>query len=260
MNYHVETIEYKGYNIEVYQDDRFENPFVDWDCEIDVIMYNCDGIDYFGYTDPEYLPELTKQEIIDNLDQIKYLLDFKPEYSLIRALKYYDGYSIGYYSHNNAVEWVNSVLNDAYQGEYNSNKLNFLESVLNMKGIITLSDTATGYSQSHWCDYLLVASPEFLKYTGANITDPSQLKGSADLFEAWHNGDIFCFVVKDPDQDDDLSNVIDSCGGFYGTNHRDSGLLETAESAIDYEIHSKLQSKLEHTKIMIKNNVPLSYR
>ena len=52
----------------------------------------------------------------------------------------------------------------------------------------------------------------------------------------------------------------ESCGGFYGHDFENNGLLEYARNAIDCYIDSQMKDRLEKLKAYIKNHVPLEKR
>ncbi len=52
----------------------------------------------------------------------------------------------------------------------------------------------------------------------------------------------------------------ETLGGYLGSDHRESGLLDEAESHIDWEIKAEMKERFDKVKAFIKNNVPLSYR
>jgi len=57
-----------------------------------------------------------------------------------------------------------------------------------------------------------------------------------------------------------IEETDDSCGGFLGSNHEESGLMEYAKNSIDCEINSRIKNKLEALKNYIKSSVPIIYR
>ena len=57
-----------------------------------------------------------------------------------------------------------------------------------------------------------------------------------------------------------IDEVDDSCGGFLGYDHKESGLLEYAENAIDCHIQGKLDARLAQLKKYILEKVPVIYR
>ena len=57
------------------------------------------------------------------------------------------------------------------------------------------------------------------------------LRSEVETYDNLLTGSVYGFTVKDKDGEE-----TDSCWGFYGTDHRKSGLLPQAESNIDAEI------------------------
>jgi hypothetical protein len=57
-----------------------------------------------------------------------------------------------------------------------------------------------------------------------------------------------------------IDEVEDSCGGFLGYDHKESGLMEYAENAIDCHIQGKLDARLAKLKKYIQDKVPVIYR
>ncbi|MCQ2232457.1 MAG: hypothetical protein MJZ30_11480 [Paludibacteraceae bacterium] len=58
----------------------------------------------------------------------------------------------------------------------------------------------------------------------------SEIKVLSDYYE----GNVFGYTITDPDGEE----TDDSCWGFYGSDHEESGLLDQARCAIDYMIRS----------------------
>jgi len=58
----------------------------------------------------------------------------------------------------------------------------------------------------------------------------------------------------------DIEETGDSCGGFLGYNHEESGLMEYAKNSIDCEINSRIKARIERLKELIKSKVPIIYR
>ena len=250
----VETKVYRNHIIEIWRDERKLNPFSDWDCEPDLITRCMHGIDHYGNTDPDECPVLTEKQIIDNLPGIKRLLDFKPEDSLIRVLKFHDCWFNGYDRDNSVVDKVNRVLEEYFDSIYGENRLFMLEQLLNYQGIVTFRAMNYGCTQGDWYEYLLVASKEFLDRTGAVIEKKQDLTSSARLFEAWHNGDIFSYIVKDH-----TGEIIDSCHGFYGYDHEQSGLMEYAQESINNNIAAGNEVLLSASFNFSYENPPITF-
>ncbi len=108
------------------------------------------------------------------------------------------------------------------------------------------------------CRLLWVPDAEHLK-------NPEQLYEIAEsytkLYDQVLNGDCYGFVTTIDDEE------IDSCWGFWGWNHEESGLLEHAISGAECEINHRIEKarqsrvkQYEYIKKCIRNRVPLIYR
>lgn len=241
----LETIEYKGHDINIYYDELAENPFTAFDGEPDLIAYFDRGSTVHGDISPDYLPALTREQIKANIKTILELTECKSLLDLISE------YAYNGHDYINTADAVNDSLQECYSQQYESDKLSFLSEVLTMAGIVNLKTTVTGYAQGQWADLLIVASDSFKQRTGATIDKPEQLQSSADLYQSWAFGDCYGYQVE---------SIDESCWGFYGSDHEKSGLLEYAKNAIDCEIERQRKQHQEHVKTMIKNHVPLMYR
>lgn len=80
-------------------------------------------------------------------------------------------------------------------------------------------------------------------------------KAELETYNQYLEGQVYSYIVYD-----DKGENIDSCGGYYGYDHEESGLLDEAKGIVDYEIEKKTKSKYERIKTFIKNNVPLNVR
>lgn len=80
-------------------------------------------------------------------------------------------------------------------------------------------------------------------------------KNNVELYNDYLSGSVYGYQVEDQEGDD-----LDSCFGFYGYEHKKSGLLEYAENAIDCHIEQTKKDHFALLKKWIKNKVPLMYR
>lgn len=80
-------------------------------------------------------------------------------------------------------------------------------------------------------------------------------KSNVELYNDYLSGSVYGYIIKDSD-----GNDVDSCWGFYGYDHKKSGLLESAESFIDWEIADKREKHFARLKQWIINKVSLIYR
>jgi hypothetical protein len=68
-----------------------------------------------------------------------------------------------------------------------------------------------------------------------------------EIYDNYLTGNVYRFEVY-------------GCGGFYGDDHEESGLLDHARSAIDCEVNYKVKQRVEKLKEYIKAKVPVIYR
>ena len=81
------------------------------------------------------------------------------------------------------------------------------------------------------------------------------MKNEVKTYDQHLRGEVFGYQVESPS-----GKEMDSCWGFYGYNHEESGLLEYAQNAIDYDIEQKKKEHFEQLKKWIKSKTPLQYR
>ena len=133
-------------------------------------------------------------------------------------------------------------MNDDYIPEQwleNGDKLERIASVYNAAGFQTLNTTSTGYRQGGYAEVLVVADEDYYRLSG---NDPQQdqtknLQGVADTYTAWAWGDVYGYIVTKPNEctqcHHDEPEEIDSCWGYYGSDHDDSGLMQAAKDLRD---------------------------
>jgi hypothetical protein len=66
------------------------------------------------------------------------------------------------------------------------------------------------------------------------------LRGEVETYDLFISGECYGYEIEDEE-----GNDLDSCWGFLGSNHRDSGLLEYAENAIDCHIKYETEDAVE---------------
>jgi len=80
-------------------------------------------------------------------------------------------------------------------------------------------------------------------------------ENNVQLYNDYLSGSVYGYTIECPD-----GNEGDSCWGFYGYDHKESGLLEAARDTIDWDIKHRQQEHFKQLKTWIKNHVPLQYR
>lgn len=94
--------------------------------------------------------------------------------------------------------------------------------------------------------------------TKARIKKISEyLKSEVECYDQYLTGDVYGYIVESP-KGEEIEDG--SCWGFFGHDHKASGLLEQAEDAIDYHIKSTRQAHQKKLKALIKARAPLSVR
>lgn len=245
------TVSYRNFEIEILQEDFPINPFTDIYELPDLYVYSDRSLAAYIDGNVEYgpklaVPELTREQIFNNLDKIKFLFGYKNVSLLyfLRCVGFYDGYS-------NVVDAVNALLEASQQEQSKSSCLGHYADILSFAGIVSYQTTSTGYSQGCWADLLVVASPEFLTRIGRESVSEENLKDTADLYGYWAWGDVYGYTIDE---------INESSWGFYGDDHEESGLLEAAKNVIDSHIEYEAKKFREKLKQLIKHRVPLHLR
>lgn len=82
------------------------------------------------------------------------------------------------------------------------------------------------------------------------------LRAELGEYGAYISGDVYGYVVKDPD-----GEVVDSCWGFYGWKDSKGHMMnDYAKPAVDRDIKKLAESHARQIKSWIRNRVPLTYR
>ena len=77
------------------------------------------------------------------------------------------------------------------------------------------------------------------------------MKSCVNSYDQYITGEVYGSNIEEVD---------DSCSGFFGDDHKASGLLEYAENAIDCHIKNKVDNHISKVKSWIKSKVSLDYR
>lgn len=81
------------------------------------------------------------------------------------------------------------------------------------------------------------------------------LLGEVETYSYFINGNVYYYSIEDSE-----GLNIDSCGGFYGWDFENNGLMEYAQNTIDCYIREDRKKKQIKLKELIKNKVALQYR
>lgn len=233
-----ESIQYKGYTIKVNHDEEPLNPRKEFDCHNGQMVcwhrrYNL-GDDH-DYRDFE---------------------DFACSYLGMDDDKFYNKFNGDYDAISDALEKAGIIMLPLYLYDHSG-------ITMNTGGFSCGWDS--GQVGFVWTDMkrLQDNGHTWKKWTKARKEQvTSWLESEVEEFDNYITGNVFCYEVVD-DNDDS----IDSCGGFYGSDFEESGLLEFARSSVDFRIREDLkkekeqrQSRFDKIKQYIRSSVPLQYR
>ena len=178
----------------------------------------------------------------------------------------YKGYKINikqYTSPDDPRSWDNMCSMYCVHRRYNLGDKNFSSSAELMDAIGNLEDcihlplylydhsgitmNTTGFScqwDSGQVGIIFITKEKAMKEFGWDSLDEERIQrikdimvADVDLYDTFIRGDVYGYEVENPD-----GVEIDSCWGYYGYNHEESGLIENAKSAIDFYINSNLSS------------------
>jgi len=235
-----ELIEYRDYTIEVHTDDDPMNPRKDFDPLGTMVCWH------------------SRYDLGDEHSHGS-VRDFFE--SLAMELKDSKGNSILSDNQYNNIEEIE----DARLGAIVSKHVVMLELFLYDHSGITMR---TGAFSCPWdsgqVGFIYMTKEKALKEYGGKIFSKqlktrikTYMEGEVETYDNFLTGNVYGYVVKDADGEDIEDG---SCWGYFGYDHKGSGLLEQAEDAIDYEIKDRKKKHYSKLKAWIKNNVPLINR
>ena len=239
----METVTYKGIEIEI-SNDSFSgiNPFKDWDCCVPLIYDGGRnwGEDYSNGQILDYLRNyLTYNQVRRNQTKILKMIGFDVEEE--RG-----------YAKADEIDLTERIQDD-YLYDWLNDGIENMETFCIEFDIKHYRGDSRGYSQGDYADVFMCWTPEFGEITGRDYKSmgKTDFEDGFKLFTNWAWGDVYAYNIEETE---------DSCGGFYGDNHRESGLLEYAENSIDCYLAEKKKEKENKLKTLIKNHVPIQKR
>jgi hypothetical protein len=72
------------------------------------------------------------------------------------------------------------------------------------------------------------------------------LRSDIETYDDYLTGNVYCYTIELPDGEED-----DTCGGYYGSDHEKSGLLEQAKNAVDCHIKHTLKTEGVQTELAL---------
>lgn len=247
---------YRGLTLYAVQDSDAENPFEAWEGAPPTLVYagRREGFsDYSDGTLADPFAAMNDRKVGRNWRLIAQALGLTPaavqqEISERRA-------DYGDTADDTRRELFSEALNDMRHGNA-SDYLEALATLWRIAGCVAETWSSCGYSQGDWAEGLSVATPEWVKQTGApKSSHESQCRAAGKLWGAWAWGDVYGYVIADSHDDN-----IESCWGFYGSDFVESGLEEAATEAADSLIRARAKARQHKAAELIRARVPLNLR
>lgn len=208
------TINQENFRLRIVNDDAPENPFLAWDCEPEV-AWDFESIENTDGIVKDILNKLTISKVKYHQKKLAEILD----------IEFSDDADLG---------------EKHYEIEYEISRTNLenLSKVCDLLKIPNLYYGSRGYCQGDYADVLIVCTDKFYETTGAKKSPKANektLNAAKSLFDAWAWGDVYGFIIEEVDEDGKWDH-IDSCGGFYGTDHKESGLYDYIDEEYSFLI------------------------
>ena len=245
------------YKVIVHYDESADNPWEAWDNQPPIVAYGGRSYNYRsgGAEDPP-TNRLTRQQIIDNHEAIEQIIrdenlhdywteDEAEEFNLLEYVIGGKSVEFGGRAYTSTVEkLIADSLDDYLSGSMDGDMLDRMAEVWGWMGVKTWRDQLTGYSQGDWMEVLLAATPKWVEQTGIKEDDIDKaLESAAEVFGAYMFGDVYgCVIVQiEADEDGEVvgEEFIESCWGFYGSDHDKSGLTEWARDILNSMRHKE---------------------
>lgn len=190
--------EYKGHTIEICNDNDISAPWDDWDMEEKLVYWHrryCIGhVDgRKEYGDPDDFLR-TLANVSENRKSKYSLLELAERKAIILPVHMYDHSGV-------------TISTDSFSCPWDSGQLGYI--------YITLEQVRKEWNVKRVSPALRA---KMIK----------RLDGTINTFDQYLTGDVYGFQIKDSDGDE-----LNSCYGFYGSDHEASGLMVMARDFID---------------------------
>lgn len=252
-----ETATYRGFTIKAMRDTDAQNPFTDWDCEPPLATYYDRSLTQYddcgGMLDP--LSGLSDSWINRRWKEAAKAIGCDVAAMVADVADRCAGERVA----DVRRDYLETALSDAQPSHYGGNAGDYFESVAAlwaMRGVVAVTGYSTGYCQGDYADVLCVVTPAWAKKIGApRASHKRQADYAIKLYGYWAWGDCYGWEIVSPDGDE-----LDSVWGYYGGDHEESGLAETAREHVDWIIDAARKAKADKLKELIRNRVPVALR
>jgi hypothetical protein len=237
---HHETIELpNGYKAEIHTDEDAQNPFKEWDCEPPIAVLNWERyhakLDNYGGDELNLstLLALIPAPLWESREGKREILAALPFGMADLRDTMRDGWG-GRLDFSDAIHELTGTLTPSGWGEW-VEYFDAMEAVAAVAGIPCHLTQSNGYSQGDSALVFVAALPAWVEKVGAPAdTLAEQCKAAADLWSAWAWGDVY--GVADILRPDGTEAPEGACWGFYGTDYKQSGLLEHCHEAVKHDM------------------------
>ena len=234
---HHETLELpNGYTAEIHTDESPENPFEAWDCEPPIAVLNWQR--YHAKLNNYGGDELNLETLLALIPAAKWT-SRAGKREILAALPF------------SMAELVEAVRNAGNFKDAITHELAYdlrpsdwsewveyfdtMQAVAAVAGIPCHLTQSNGYSQGNSALVFVAAPPAWAELVGAPAEGlAEQCKAAADLWSAWAWGDVY--GVADILRPDGTEAPEGACWGFYGTDHKQSGLLDHCHEAAKHDM------------------------
>jgi hypothetical protein len=225
-----------GYTATIANDTDPQNPFEDWDCEPPIAVMNLDRHsgsieNYKGDTlDLPTLLDLISAEKWESRTGKREILAALPFTMADLREEIRD---MGNF--RDAIDNLVGNLSPYGWGEWNE-YFDAMKAVAAVAGIPCHLTQSNGYSQGDCALVFTAALPSWIARVGApEDTHARQCEAACDLWAAWAWGDVY--GVQSIEAPADGEEIEDgACWGFYGSDHKQSGLLDHCRQFVEWHI------------------------
>jgi len=201
----MEKVEYKGYSIEIEHDECAENPRTEWDSHLGTMV--CFHKRYeLGDEDHGY-----DKDDYDSWEELEKAIMKNEDIAVILPIYMYDHSGV-------------TINTTGFNCQWDSGQIGFI--------FVSKRDAR---KQMEWTNFTKKRLVELNKY----------LLGEIRVYDNYLTGGVYRYTLKSLDGEDLEGDEMDSCSGFYGYDHKESGLMACAEDFIDCIVSAKEKEERE---------------
>lgn len=223
--------------LEIKHDSSPENPFHSFDG-----LYPCitEDVDYSKGAIDRYLENyLTYNQVVRHQKTLCKMMGIDHSYIVMQYPE----------SEHRMTSIIDDLSNFISYSNYN--KAKFCQ-LFNIKHF---NKTTRGYSQGDAMNVFICWTPEFEKLTGVSykMAAESDMESTFKLYGYWAWGDVYGFKVINKTVCDHCGEThkkeLDSCWGFYGWDHFESGLADAVRHHFEELSDVEFKEMIENVKI-----------